>query len=80
MALFYSTDNGVSWDIVPETSEYYWKWYNESLIGALGTAGWGDTTTTDWYTVRKLLPAVIANEASVKFRFLFIRYIKSSSY
>ncbi len=70
MALYYSTDNGETWTIVPETSEYYWEWYNKSYVSALGTAGW-DTISANWYTVRKLLPAALSNEPKIKFRLLF---------
>jgi len=70
MALYYSTDNGTTWSLIPETPDYYWKWYNKSLVSSLGTAGW-DSLSLSWYTVRKILPSALSNEPNVKFRFLF---------
>ncbi|MGC9375904.1 MAG: hypothetical protein ACP5DQ_12810, partial [Bacteroidales bacterium] len=70
MALYYSTDDGSTWTIVPETSYYYWDWYNKSNVNALNTAGW-DTISSDWYTTRTLLPAELSNNSNIKFKFLF---------
>ncbi len=70
MALHYSLNNSLPWIIVPDGMDYYWEWYNESNIYALNTAGW-DTVSAEWYKVKRLLPSEIANESSVKFRFLF---------
>lgn len=70
MALLYSTDNGQTWNLVPNNDPYDWNWYNNENIAALGHAGW-DTTTTGWFRARQILPPVLADTESFKLKLLF---------
>jgi len=67
LALFYTIDNGLSWNIVPEEQSYKWNWYTSNHIEGLGTAGW-DTSTTTWMNAKQLLPQETAGQAQIKFR------------
>jgi hypothetical protein len=70
VTLYYSKDDGVNWNIVPEEGSYDWNWYTSANIEALATAGW-DTSTTTWMEARQLLPASTIGASSIKFRFVF---------
>lgn len=70
LALLYSLDEGLSWDIVPNDNDFYWNWYNEESLSASELPGI-DTTDGTWLTFRQLLPPDVSNQSSVKFRFLF---------
>jgi hypothetical protein len=78
MALYYSIDDGDSWNIAPNYNNYNWSWYNETNISALATAGI-DSTDNTWKTFRQLLPIAARNQSSVKFRFIF-KSNESSNY
>ena len=67
LALFYSIDDGTSWNLVPEKGDYNWNWYTSDNIEALGMAGW-DTSTTTWMNAKQLLPKETAGQAQIKFR------------
>ncbi len=70
--LYYSTDNGQSWQHVGNTSTYdqYFNWYTDSLVSALGVNGWNGLGTS-WERTRHELPAAIANQSKVIFRLGF---------
>ncbi|MCG8411592.1 MAG: T9SS type A sorting domain-containing protein, partial [Bacteroidales bacterium] len=70
LTLLYSLDQGTTWNVVPDDNDYYWNWYTENNIGALGLPGI-DTTNGTWTTFRQLLPPSCSNQSNVKFRFLF---------
>jgi len=70
LTLLYSLNEGTSWNVVPNSNDFYWDWYNESNISQLGYPGI-DTTGGEWLTFRQLLPPSVQNQSSVKFRFLF---------
>jgi len=69
--LEYSIDDGTTWNIVPKDAySYNWNWYNNTYIAALQSAGW-DTSSVGWVTARQFLPAAVANQPMIKFRFHF---------
>ncbi|MCB2194875.1 MAG: T9SS type A sorting domain-containing protein [Bacteroidetes bacterium] len=70
LTVMYSTDQGSTWDVVPDDNDYYWNWYNKSLISTLGLPGW-DNTDSEWKTYRQLLPPELSDLSSVKFQFVF---------
>ena len=70
LTVMYSFNEGETWNPLPNDHDYYWNWYNEENITALGTAGI-DTTNGEWLTFRQLLPAEFSNQSLVKFRFVF---------
>ena len=69
LALYYSTDDGTNWNIVPQQVDFDWNWYNASNIESLGTVGW-DTSTTTWMEAKQLLPSEVKNQSRVKFKFV----------
>jgi hypothetical protein len=72
LALYYSLDEGNSWNFIPTETTYSfdWDWYNNNNITSLGSEGW-DTVHTGWFKTRQLLPDVIAGQNGVKFKILF---------
>ncbi|MFC2096633.1 hypothetical protein ACFLQ3_02935, partial [Bacteroidota bacterium] len=70
LEVVYSLNQGQSWDSVPNDHDFYWNWYNETIISELESAGF-DETGGEWLTMRQLLPPIFSDESSVKFRFLF---------
>lgn len=70
LSLLYSTDEGTTWNLVPDDNDFYWNWYNETLISELALPGI-DTTNGEWLTFRQLLPPVLSNNSSAKFKFIF---------
>jgi hypothetical protein len=69
--LEYSMDNGESWEIVDTTGNNLgFDWYNSSNVAALSSPGWGKNTG-NWKEVKCLLPEILANNPSVKFRMRF---------
>lgn len=70
LALLYSTNQGATWQLVPNNNNFDWNWYNESLISELELPGI-DTTNGEWLTFKQILPPVLSNQSSVKFRFVF---------
>lgn len=71
LALYYSTDNGASWTLIPYGTSYpRLSWYNTSSnIEALGTTGWSGSFNATF--IQQLLPNELSGESSVKLRFLF---------
>jgi hypothetical protein len=70
VALYYSINN-TTWNIVPRhTYSWNWNWYTSNNVSALGTAGW-DSTINGWVTAKQFLPALLAGQPNVKFRFVF---------
>ncbi|MGD2033820.1 MAG: hypothetical protein PVF73_02115, partial [Bacteroidales bacterium] len=66
-AIEYSTDDGETWNLVNHTAfSTYWGWY-DSPVDALGHDGWSGISS-DWLTVRELLPLALSTEVKVKFR------------
>jgi hypothetical protein len=70
LALYYSLNEGITWQLVPTQGLYNWNWYNKSSISALGNAGW-DSLNTGWFKVRQLLPASVVNQSGVKLKLQF---------
>lgn len=70
LALYYSLDEGGSWNLVPSEGSYDWNWYNEPSVTSLGHAGW-DSVGNTWFKARQILPNDVANHDLVKFRFVF---------
>lgn len=70
MAVYYTINDGDTWNSIPETPDYIWNWYNEGEIESLDDPGI-DSTNNTWLTFRKLLPLTTRNQSSVKFRFVF---------
>ena len=70
LTLLYSTDEGTTWNLVSDDNDFYWNWYNETLISELELPGI-DTTDGEWLTFRQLLPPVLSDQSTVKFRFAF---------
>lgn len=73
-AVFYSVDDGVSWDILGSAGDML-NWYNFDTITSLQNAfttapGWS-YESFQWVKVQHQLPSVIANNPGVKFRFVF---------
>ncbi|MBS3770812.1 MAG: hypothetical protein KGY69_11225, partial [Bacteroidales bacterium] len=66
LALYYSTDNGETWQMVPTSGNYDWNWYTSDYVEGLSGPGW-DTTTTTWMKAKQLLPAETAGDSNVKF-------------
>jgi len=72
-ALFYSIDNGVTWNPVANNGDQFdsrWNWYKDSTVSSLGTDGWSGFSN-GWKTVKHLLPSSIANIPCVKFKIDF---------
>jgi hypothetical protein len=73
LAVYYSVDNGEVWKLLPAYASTLphpnWNWYNTATVAALKTAGWSGKF--GWQTVKQLLPDEIAEQDSVKFRFVF---------
>lgn len=72
LTVYYSTDNGASWTLIPYGTNYErLNWYNtEDPIDALGTAGWTGYEP-GWTFIQQLLPGNLAGKSSVKLKFLF---------
>jgi hypothetical protein len=70
LALYYSLDEGSSWNLVPAEGSYDWNWYNQPAVASLGHAGW-DSVGNTWFKARQILPNDVANHDLVKFRFVF---------
>ena len=70
LSLLYSTDEGTTWNLVPDDNDFYWNWYTETLISALALPGI-DETAGEWLIFRQLLPPVLSNNSSAKFKFVF---------
>lgn len=74
--LEYSLDQGATWIYAPEdTYPYSWNWYNKNVI-SLSALGWTKRTLNEsneqiWKDGRQILPGALANQAKVKFRFVF---------
>jgi len=72
LAVYYTINEGSSWVLIPEhTGTYNWNWYNnKGTIAALGHEGW-DIADNKWFMAREVLPAEVANQPKVRFRFVF---------
>ena len=70
LTVMYTFDEGETWDPLPNKHDYYWNWYNEENISALGLPGI-DSAGGEWLTFRQLLPDHFSNQSLVKFRFVF---------
>jgi hypothetical protein len=70
LSLLYSLDAGINWNIVPDDNDFYWSWYTEPLISELELPGI-DETYGVWTTFKQLLPPILSNKNSVKFKFVF---------
>ena len=70
--LEYSLDDGKSWTTVTNVSGYdtYWNWYSGQPVTSLGSNGWSGHSG-HWVPVRHMLPASLAGEENVQFRFTF---------
>jgi hypothetical protein len=68
-AIFVSTDNGATWNLVPKHSyPWSWNWYNNNNVKALKSAGW-DTTSNGWVDAKQVLPSSLLTPGNVlKFR------------
>lgn len=70
LALYYTLNEGATWNIVLTSGEFAWNWYNAGNISALGHQGW-DSLETGWVKMRQILPSQTANQPVVKFKFVF---------
>ncbi len=70
LSLLYTLDEGENWNLVPNKHDFYWEWYNRSMISELGYPGI-DSTNGEWRTFRTILPAAVSNQSNVKFQFVF---------
>ncbi len=70
LSLLYSTDEGTTWNLVPDDNDFYWNWYTETLISKLELPGI-DETSGKWLTFRQLLPPALSKHSSAKFKFIF---------
>jgi len=70
--LQYTLDEGDNWTPISNSSGYdsYWNWYTGKPVSELGLNGWSGQSG-GWTTVRHLLPASLASEDKVQFRFEF---------
>jgi len=70
--LEYSLDDGESWTTVTNASgnDTYWNWYTGQPVVALAANGWSGQTG-QWIQVKHMLPALLAGESNVQFRFIF---------
>jgi hypothetical protein len=70
--LQYSLDDGESWTTVTNASgnDTYWNWYTGQPVTALANNGWSGNTG-QWMQVKHTLPAILAGENNVQFRFVF---------
>jgi hypothetical protein len=74
--LEYSTDQGKNWKYASEDSyPFSWNWYNDTIT-SLKHKGWTNRTLDGgglqtWKQGRQILPAVLANQNKVMFRFVF---------
>ncbi len=69
LTVMYTFDEGENWSPLPNKHDYYWNWYNEENISALGIPGI-DSVGGEWLTFRQLLPPEFSNQSLVKFRFV----------
>jgi hypothetical protein len=69
--LDYSVDSGATWNPVPASASYNQNWFTGTPVSALGTDGWTGTTATGYLHAQTLLPAVVAGQHHVTFRFVF---------
>lgn len=68
----YSLDEGETWENISQHAyPFYWNWHQNNSVNALNTYGWSDTTG-GYLLAKQLLPAAIANNPLVKFRFLLM--------
>lgn len=63
----YSTDNGVSWHLLPANAQYNQDWYSNAYVTSLDNPGW-DWENSGWRIVRNLIPDFLLTESAVKFR------------
>ncbi|MBE9518977.1 MAG: hypothetical protein IMY68_10425, partial [Bacteroidetes bacterium] len=70
--LEYSLDDGESWTTITNASgnDSYWNWYTGQPVTALANNGWSGQTG-QWIQVNHMLPAILAGESNVQFRFIF---------
>ena len=70
LALYYSVDNGVTWQPVPRQGDFNWNWYTSDNVQGLNGPGW-DSTFTEWTTAKQLLPPETVGQSRVKFSLVF---------
>ena len=70
LALYYSVDNGVTWQQVPRQADFNWNWYTSGHVEGLNGPGW-DSTFTQWTRAKQLLPSETAGQSNVKFTLVF---------
>ncbi len=64
----YSADDGNTWNLFPAHEfPWIWNWYN-GPVTSLGTQGWSGINTTNWKSVKQVMPAALSSESKVKFR------------
>lgn len=70
--LQYSLDDGENWTSISNASgnDTYWNWYTGQPVTALVSSGWSGHTG-QWIPVKHMLPAALAGESNVQFRFTF---------
>jgi hypothetical protein len=71
LALYYSIDNGESWDLVPTNGDYDWNWYTSDTIDAFNSGPGWDTTTTGYINAKQILPEITGGQSNVKFSLVF---------
>ncbi|RLD49285.1 MAG: hypothetical protein DRI94_11395, partial [Bacteroidetes bacterium] len=72
-SLWYSIDDGATWQIIGAMNDWT-NWYNDNSILGLNFTGnqegWTGTTQPNWVTAKHLLTS-LAGQSSVKFRIMF---------
>lgn len=63
----YSTDNGLTWDLLPANAQYNLDWYSSPLVSSLNNPGW-DLENSGWFIVRNLIPDYLLVADAIKFR------------